>query len=648
MPEERRRCGDCALYRTPGCRYANSPHLVMANDEACPDFVSIEDRLKRSRKWRKLLGPEVSVEEGVFTFESDGLRIKVLQEDGVRVPASQLFYRWGDEFIIGELTYVHAIKERLVKDGSESYETIIPLLAWARYRNGELVERQVRPYEMARKLELQGRPILVELRTRYAGTHETLMSLEAVQAFQHGVEPPEWRDVFLKVRDVVESFVSFSWDPRLYDVVSCYVLATYFAEVFRAFPYLYAYGSQGSGKTRLLLTVTYLARHGFVVTDPSDASIYRVAEAFRPTMGIDESLLGRGAWKIIRTAFKKGFKVPRVEKTTKEEFVLALFETYMPVVFASTERPSELGGSEADEARAIFVFMQRSPDPKGRDPEPWEFQELRDQLYLLRLLRPIEVIETLRKLETVNLGLYGHDREVWLPIFTVASLVGEDVYENVKAVAVELLAIKRQFQYQDEKTVIGAILRLMNATKTVEGEEAQALEFKASELLPYIREELEDRGEYEEHVFERVWTPQKVGRILTRMGLFRRMLHGTHRYTVSREDLKRLAIRYECEGVLGGLGGAISKEGYEEEGEESSQPLFKNTPPNPPNPPIEELADRVHTVKPIGAYVAKCPLCGREDAVISYRYETLDGESGDVCTSCGQELLKRVRRDEEA
>jgi len=29
--------------------------------------------------------------------------------------------------------------------------------------------------------------------------------------------------------------------------------------------------------------------------DSSDASIYRVAEAFRPTMGIDKSLLGKDA-----------------------------------------------------------------------------------------------------------------------------------------------------------------------------------------------------------------------------------------------------------------------------------------------------------------------------------------------------------------
>ncbi|MCD6263806.1 hypothetical protein J7L60_05310 [Candidatus Bathyarchaeota archaeon] len=223
-----------------------------------------------------------------------------------------------------------------------------------------------------------------------------------------------------------------------------------------------------------------------------DASLYRVAEAFRPTISIDESLLGKGAWRLIRTAFKKGLKVPRVEKTSRENFVLALFETYMPVAFASTERPSELGGSEADEARALFVFMQRTPDPIGRDPEPSDFAELRDELYLLRLLRAKEVLHSLKEAEGEDLRLYGHDREVWLPLFAVARLLGPEVYQNIRDYAEEQGAIKRQFQYQEEKTLLGAMWKLMATTRTLDGE--GSVEFRPSDLLEYIQRELEDGG----------------------------------------------------------------------------------------------------------------------------------------------------------
>jgi len=270
----------------------------------------------------------------------------------------------------------------------------------------------------------------VELGTRYAGTLETLISLDVAKRFIKGENSQDWKELFQEVKNTLEKFVSFPWDPRLYDVVSCWVMGTYFSEMFSTYPFLYAYGSQGSGKSRLITTAVYLSRHGFMVTDPSEASLFRMAEAFRPTLGIDESLLGKSAWKIARTAFKRGMSVPRVEKTSREEFLLALFETYMPIAFASTERPSELGGSEADEARALFIFMQRASDPIGRDPEPWEFKDLRDQLYLLRLTKAEDVLEALSRIERLDLKLYGHDREVWLPILTVASLIDREGYNS--------------------------------------------------------------------------------------------------------------------------------------------------------------------------------------------------------------------------
>jgi len=404
-------------------------------------------------------------EGGDLTFEGEGIKIQILNEDGVRVPASQLFYRFGDEMIVGEITYSHARVEKTVKGrgGKEEvveYETIVPVLVWGHYFGGEILERDLKPYQLAKKLEVQDHPIMVELKARYSGTLETLMSLEVAQKFLRGESALSWEILFLKIKEALEKFVSFNWDSRLYDVVACWVLGTYFVEFFSTYPFLYAYGSQGAGKSRLITTTIYLSRHGFLVTDPSDASLYRVAEAFRPAMGIDESLLGKGAWKLIRTAFKKGLKVPRVEKTSKEEFILALFETYMLVAFASTERPSELGGSEADEARALFVFMQKAPDPIGRDPEAWDFTELRNQLYLLRLTRAPEVLAALRETETLDLKLYGHDREVWLPLFTIARLVGEDVYQNLKVYAEELGAIKKQFQYWEEKILLAAIAQL--------------------------------------------------------------------------------------------------------------------------------------------------------------------------------------------
>lgn len=562
--------------------------------------MDVIDELERIEK-------QARAEAEGLTFEDENLKITILEEDGVRVPAAQLFYRFESDFIVGELTYCHALvskaeKNRKREERNKTYETIVPVLVWSYYSNGEIAERSLKPYQMAKRLEIQDRPVLVELGTRYAGTLETLISLDVAKRFIKGENSQDWKKLFQEVKNTLEKFVSFPWDPRLYDVVSCWVMGTYFSEMFSTYPFLYAYGSQGSGKSRLITTAVYLSRHGFMVTDPSEASLFRMAEAFRPTLGIDESLLGKSAWKIARTAFKRGMSVPRVEKTSREEFFLALFETYMPIAFASTERPSELGGSEADEARALFIFMQRASDPIGRDPEPWEFKDLRDQLYLLRLTRAEDVLEALSRIERLDLKLYGHDREVWLPILTVASLIDREVYNSVLEYAVELGAIKRAFQYQEEKLITRAILLYFrDQYRQVLQKDPKAyipaVEFKASQLLDHVKLALEEQGELDEGAFQKYWTSHRIGRLLTKMSIFKRIRSGCSLYMVSANLLRTLYKRYY--GGFGGLGGLkkerVSQRENPPQAEKKPQlegggltkylTSFKNNPPNPPNPP---------------------------------------------------------------
>ncbi|MEM1586750.1 MAG: hypothetical protein QXX99_00080 [Candidatus Bathyarchaeia archaeon] len=210
------------------------------------------------------------------------------------------------------------------------------------------------------------------------------------------------------------------------------------------------------------------------------------------------------AWRLVRAAFKRGSTVPRIEKTRKEEFVISLFEPYMPVAFSSTEMPKDLGGAEADESRAIF--MRQMPDPIGRDPEPWDFRAERDILYLLRLGKANNVVASLRVLEASGLPFKGHGREIWLLLLSIAKLIGPEVFQNVLSYALELTGIKEMQQYREEKTVIRAILLMYRA----EYAEAVRLnrtawldyvEFTASELQSYIKSVLNDWGELDEHLF---------------------------------------------------------------------------------------------------------------------------------------------------
>ncbi|MEM4454435.1 MAG: hypothetical protein QXT28_06985 [Thermofilaceae archaeon] len=638
-----------------------------------------------------------------LSFFHEDKHIEVMHEDGCRVSLGQIFYRCEDGFIIGEVLYSHARIRDLRDLESEPYEAVIPLVAYAVYDGeGRLVARDLKPYVMVKKLMLNNRPVVVEAKTRLSGTLETLMSLDAACRFRDGCEPPAWSEVYGEVKAAIRRFCNLDWDARLYDVVACWVVATYFHEVFGVLPFLYPYGSTGTGKTRLLKTAVFMARHGFLVTDPSEATLFRTADALKPTLGIDEGLLGAAAWKLIRTAFKRGLYVPRVEKTRREEFILGFFETFMPVAFSSTELPRELGGCDADEARTIFIFMQQMPDPIGRDPEVWDFRALRDKLYLLRLGRANDVIQALRQVEASSLPFHGHEREVWLPLLAVARIMGEEAYASVLGYAAELYGVKAQQQNRNEKIIVRAILKLFRfnyseALRINRNAYIEHVEFTSTALQGFIKEVLVEWGEYEEHLFPKQWDSRVIGRILTKLGIFRRLKSGRNYYTVTAAKLRQLFKQFYL-GGFGGLGG-LKKEsilsirnppenppthsldkfmgGGEPAGGSSGSVgglnngkiTFEINPPNPPNPPVGVaggLAGGLSEGKTTFVFnppnppnpptidglavvalrrvtrsllpTEKCAICGSQG--VDYQADLTNGSWRMLCYECGSKLLK--------
>lgn len=587
-----------------------------------------------------------------LTFSDGKKQIEVLHEDGSRVPVGQIFFREGDNMLVGEIIYCHAREQDLER--GEQRETIIPLLVLGFYRNGVLCERVWNPYQMSRKVEFNDKPVLIEMRTRYMGTLETLMSLEAAKRFIAGCELPEWNDVYSEVKGVIEVFVNLEWDQRLKDVVACWVFATYFQEIFNVLPFLYPYGSTGTGKTRLLKTAVYLSRHGFLVTDPTEAVLFRMAEALKPTLGIDESLLGSTAWKLIRTAFKRGLYVPRMEKTHRDEFILGLFETFMPVAFGSTQMPKELGGLDADEARAIFIFMQKMPDPVGRDPEPWEFKSLRDKLYLLRLGRANEVLKAIQQVEGLALPFSGHEREIWLPLLAIAKILGETVFNNILSYASEFYSVKLSRQNMDEKIVVRAVLLMyrnlyVESVKTEPKIHIPNIEFSSSNLQTYIKNVLQDWGEYEEFLFNKQWDSRRIGRILTRLGIFKKLKHGRSYYIVTAESLQLLYKQF-FQGGCGGFGG-LKKEsilpGNNPPGgggglKIDSIDLVFN-PPNPPNPPTSKSVVRLERISGSLFPTEKCAACGSSG--VDFQATYTDGSWSLLCFECAEKIQEGAENE---
>jgi hypothetical protein len=449
---------------------------------------------------------------------------------------------------LGELTFDRI---RVVEEGEDGYverERLLPLLLLSRARGGSVEFWGVVAVE-GLELELDGYRVPIDFKAALDKPLKTLATRSVAARAAMG-ERVSVAEVYPRLLERNKRFVDFSWDERLYHVFACYAVATYFYFLLTAFPQLVLLGSRGAGKTRVGLALAYASHRGLVVTDPTEASMFRLAEGLGATLYIDDEL--GPAELLIHVAYKGGVKVPRAEQGRDGRFRIYLYETYIPVIVGA----KSLEGSPRREdivSRAILVSMRkgRDPHPKGRDPRPEDFADLREELYLAQLWEWPRVLEAYEELAArrAELGLEGRDFEVWGPLLAVAKLAGEEAFEAVLSFARENIEEKREELYVEEKEVLAGLERLLlyrleelvkgglesfwrgeaelpeserERLAELAGELERGVLFSAADLYRAMLEVLA-RGEGEDAPekpytgaqFERKWNPQRLGRFLS-------------------------------------------------------------------------------------------------------------------------------------
>ncbi|MCS7386880.1 MAG: hypothetical protein NDF55_09145 [archaeon GB-1867-005] len=475
-----------------------------------------------------------------LTWAGNNVEVKILPSSILTAPLHGFIMTYGDEMLVTELTYAYVSKKIMGSRGIREHETIDPILVYAKIKSGVIIERGFKPVIHDNNFLIADRTVKVDIKTKAMQTLPTLMSHKTLERFVKGEVARDFEKLFTDLKNRNMKFVNLNWDPRLYDFMVCFEIATYFYDLFTTFPRLFIFGVYGSGKTRLLLTATYVSRHGFPVLDPSDAASFRSFEAYGPTWGIDESVLTPKLAKIIAAGYKKGLKVPRIEKIVKERFILSLFESYTPVVLASTEDINELL-----KQRSIVITMEVADDPIGRDPEAWEFEDIREELYLARLTRAWEVYQTYRTLQLPEFK--GRAEELWKPILTIAKLAGDDVYNSVYNLALEDLERRYEELYSKEKTLLEGMFRLLEIKReeSENPEEATIIEFTASDLRDILKIILvNEKRELTEKQFERMWSTIRIGKMLSRMKLKKQRRKNARLYVVDVKDLLLLSRRF--------------------------------------------------------------------------------------------------------
>jgi len=478
----------------------------------------------------------------IMRIEREGRIIEVLASNGVEMPAYGGYIELGDCAAVAETTYAYVQEQS--PDGVRRRIELIGALATYK-REGDFFTLQgVEPFlpYATEEVTVCERPVHLKRPAaklyQESASSSTLPSVELLRDASEAKESlglEEWRrvgrELVARLRDSI-----YHPDPRVYAVLASYVAMTYFYDVFTAVPFLWFYGPPGSGKTRANMTVTFMSRRGVFIANPSDASLYRLADSLGGAIGVDESALTREQKLILASGYKRTAAVPRVERVGSG-FVLKLFHSVAPRVFSFIDLPSE----DYLRQRIIAIPMEKGRPARREDPEPSDYVELRERLYRLRLLGLPAVLEAKRLADQLleDNGVEGRDREVWWPILTAAVLLGLDC--EVTEYMLHDIEAKRESEemYMAERTVLAAIERvLQEATQeTLDSGDPVAV-FTASDLQRLIvedrlREEgclevAEGEAGEEERVkpecrrraeeLRREWSVQRVGRVLERLG----------------------------------------------------------------------------------------------------------------------------------
>jgi len=304
---------------------------------------------------------------------------------------------------------------------------------------------------------------------------------------------PEERE---KLRNTVLYSIKESYDEILeilnqyldlkeeyYSIIALWIIGTYIHKEFDSYPYLFFNAMRGSGKSRTLRLICVLSKEGNVMASPTEAVLFRV----KGTLGIDEfegvaNKDKSSIRELLNGAYKKGIKIIRMKRKRTlngEELVPEEFEPYRPIVMANINGMDEVLGD-----RCLTLILEKSRNPlKTRLVEDFEnnknVQNIKKKLdscslcsvvvaeniytdwnnYIIDRYKTTPTTyytyNTLTTPTTPNLILdklfnkihdteiIGRNLELFLPIFFLADLISDEVFEKILKTSIEITSEKK-------------------------------------------------------------------------------------------------------------------------------------------------------------------------------------------------------------
>lgn len=177
------------------------------------------------------------------------------------------------------------------------------------------------------------------------------------------------RELFNQLRQFFKDYLALN-DERYYDVLTSWTLHTWLIEKWRATGPLYLLGPISSGKTTVLECLEQVAYRGIRGGSMSNSTMFRLSDAYQPTLLVDESqLYNREEWAetqaFLNERYRKGGKVWRVEGEQGSQFVPRSFNAYGATALAGSDPPWD-----AMYSRSLIVQMSKDkPTMQTLTPE---------------------------------------------------------------------------------------------------------------------------------------------------------------------------------------------------------------------------------------------------------------------------------------
>lgn len=395
-----------------------------------------------------------------------------------------------------------------------------------------------------------------EVKLREKPTPNKLWSKAGFDSYRSG-QRTDAAEVFNRIVDVVDHFIDFDHslaDQRtMAELVTCWILTTWFLEAFNVVGYLWPNAERGSGKTKLLNILAELGYLGHLITAGGTFATLRDMADYGSTMCFDDAENLSDSRKtdpdkraLLLAGNRRGTTVTLKESIGNNQWQTRHVNAFCPRAFSAINLPDAILAS-----RTILIPLVRSADQKKANVDvadhsqwPHDRRKLIDDLWSLALAN----LSKLSQYDaTVNekARLSGRNLEPWKAILAVALWLEDQgmtgIWERMEGLALDYQKERHDMEKPDLTTlVIRALCQwASSAICAIKPDGAKEWVVTTEQVS---RSVFQIACEFEADIIDDEMSDVKIGRVLGKLRLPklpRSGGQGSRRRSFTSDDLKR-------------------------------------------------------------------------------------------------------------